>query len=131
MTSWGTQIDAWISAGIFLILTAAVIVGAVIFSHLIGPRRRGTTKDTAYESGMATIGESRRRINPHFYLIALLFLLFDVELVFFYPWAKLMGDTEIQSPDRRIVLFFGIATFVFLLIVGYIYAWLKGVFRWR
>jgi len=83
-----------------------------------------------YEAGVPPVGEARSRIHIRFYLISLVFLLFDVELVFFYPWARIFGESRVGSSERR-VLFVGMGIFILLLILAYVYAWAKGVFRWR
>jgi NADH-quinone oxidoreductase subunit A len=121
---------AWISVFIFLFLIAGFIVSALIFSRLISPRRTGPTKDMPYESGVPPVGEARNRIHVRFYLIGLVFLLFDVELVFFYPWAKIFGGAEVNPSERKLLLV-GMGLFILLLILAYVYAWAKGVFRWR
>ena len=126
----GPQIDSWIMILIFLVLVIGFIASALIVSYLLVPHRTGPVKQMPYESGIDPVGQARRRINPHFYLIALLFLLFDVELVFLYPWAGIFGSRQITASDRAL-LFAGMAAFIILLGLAYAYAWLKGVFRWR
>ena len=65
------------------------LVGMLILAHTLGPKRRGPVKDSPYESGMPVVGDTRRRFNIRFYVVAMLFLLFDVEVVFLWPWATL------------------------------------------
>lgn len=124
-----SQDESLLSVAIFLGLIVAFIVVTLSASHIIGPRRSGRIKQMPYESGIDPVGSARRRINPRFYLIGLVFLLFDVELAFFYPWAKLLGGSELADSER-LVLFFGMVGFAGLLILAYAYAWVKGVFRW-
>ena len=117
------------SITMFLALVLAFILVTLAASHVVGPRRAGKIKSMPYESGMDPVGEARGRINSRFYLIALLFLLFDVELAFFYPWAKLLGSENLADP-QRLILFAGMVGFAGLLILAYVYAWIKGVFCW-
>jgi NADH-quinone oxidoreductase subunit A len=86
-----------------------------------------------YESGMDPIGDARQHFDVKFYLIAILFLVFDVELLFLYPWAV----AAYRGVDGGIpegfgtVVFWEVVVFLFTLVVAYVYAWRRGVFRWR
>ncbi|MBU0639040.1 MAG: NADH-quinone oxidoreductase subunit A [Planctomycetes bacterium] len=137
--------DAEYASIAVLILAAAVVtLGILLASHLIGPKRRGPVKDSVYESGMEPISDARRKFNVRFYIVAMLFLLFDVEIVFFYPWAALFPrlNAEAGSPhqawaEEMVAGGFGVGfflvemlIFIAILLVGYIYALRKGVFRW-
>ncbi len=116
---------------ITILIVMAVIFGAVniLGSHLLGPRRYGNTKMSTYESGMTPIGTARRRFNVRFYILAMTFLVFDVEIIFLYPWAVDFAQLEPGSPEAG--LFLGrILFFLLMSIIAYIYAWKKGVFRW-
>lgn len=125
---------------VLLIATAGAIF---LLSHLIGPSRKGPIKDSTYESGVDPFGDTRRRFNVRFYIVAMLFLLFDVEIVFFYPWATLFprvtapGETHAAYAAAMRDAGFGPAfllvemfVFVAILLVGYVYAWRKGAFKW-
>ncbi len=114
-------------------------VTALVATHLIGPRHRTPVKDMVYESGMDPIGDARQRFDVKFYLIAILFLVFDVELLFLYPWAATYQEIE-GHPARagwllpssfQGVVFWEILIFLATVVVAYIYAWRRGVFRWR
>jgi len=114
-----------------LIIVMAVIFGVVNLTgtHLLGPKKRGDRKEQTYESGMAPIGTARKRFNIRFYILAMTFLVFDVEIIFLYPWAVDFTQMEPMSSDAT--LFFGrILFFILTSIVAYVYAWKKGVFRW-
>ena len=114
-----------------IIVVMAVIFGVVnlVGTHLLGPTRHGDRKEQTYESGMAPIGTARKRFNIRFYILAVTFLIFDVEIIFLYPWAVDFSQLEPMSPEST--LFFGrILFFILMSIVAYIYAWKKGVFRW-
>ncbi|MSR45034.1 MAG: NADH-quinone oxidoreductase subunit A [Phycisphaerales bacterium] len=116
-----------------VVLIIAMAVGFAIVnvaaSMLLGPRVESAVKGLAYESGMDAIGTTKKRFNIRFYVMAMTFLVFDVEIVFLYPWAVTFAQLEPQSPEA--FLFFArIAFFVGTSVIAYIYAWRKGVFRW-
>jgi NADH-quinone oxidoreductase subunit A len=99
---------------------AAAMVG---LSQLVGPRKPTPEKSAAYECGMPPVGDARERQSVKFYLVAMIFLLFDIEIAFLYPWA--MAFRELGP-----VAYFQIVFFFALLVTGYIYVWRKGVFDW-
>jgi NADH-quinone oxidoreductase subunit A len=131
--------------GVLLLALIAAAGAILLLTHLIGPHRSGRVKDAAYESGVDPIGDARRRFNVRFYILAMLFLLFDVEIVFFYPWASLFPRLsrpadEAQSAWATAMTEHGFSggfmliemvIFIGILLVGYIYAWRKGAFRWN
>ncbi len=114
-----------------VILGMAVIFGVVnlVATSILGPKRTGGEKSDTYESGMNPIGTARRRFNIRFYILAMTFLVFDIEIIFLYPWALDFAQLDPGSPDAT--LFLGrILFFILMSIIAYIYAWKKGVFRW-
>lgn len=122
-----------------LILAVVSMAGAIlILTHLIGPKRKGPIKDDTYEAGMAAIGDARRRFNVQFYVVAMMFLLFDVEIVFLWPWAVVFYDVAVKGVPLETAggglsagyLLGAMAVFFLILVVGYVYDWGKGVFRW-
>ena len=119
-----------------LAIYAAVLVGFVItnlvLAHAVGPRKKTPVKQMPYESGMDPVGDARQPFNVRFYLVAILFLVFDVELLFLYPWAvsAYVGEEGIP-PELRGTVFGVMLVFMSTLVIAYIYAWRKGVFRWR
>ena len=122
---------------ILVLITLAIVMVTVILilAHAIGPKRHGLVKDDTYESGVAPIGDARQRFNVGFYIVAMLFLLFDVEVVFMWPWAPLFHDTAVNGQTLaggvdKTFLLVEMAVFLIILLVGYVYAWRKGVFRW-
>lgn len=119
-----------------VLLYAGVLVGFVlttlILAHLIGPSKKTAVKQMPYESGMDPVGDARQPFDVKFYLVAILFLVFDVELLFLYPWAvsAYLDEGGIPVELRRTV--FGVMlVFMGTLAIAYVYAWRKGVFRWR
>lgn len=129
-TSLLAQIDLEAYAPILLLLMMAIgfAVANVVLSLIIGPRREGEVKSTTYESGMVPIGSARKRFNVRFYLIAMTFLVFDVEVIFLYPWAVSYANIDPASPEAGVflgrVLFFLATT-----VIAYVYGYRKGVFR--
>ncbi len=115
---------------IFIICMMAIGFGVanVVLSHIIGPRRPGKVKGQSYESGMNPIGTARKRFNVRFYLIAMVFLVFDVEVVFLYPWAVTFPNLEAASSEGLIWLV-RILFFLFTTVVAYVYGYRKGVFK--
>lgn len=116
-----------------ILFQAIVAVGfsacALIFSVILGKTgRRNPTKDSAYECGMLPQGAAQPRFSVKFYLVAMLFILFDIEIVFMYPWAVVYRDfIAAHSP----MIFWSMLSFVGILTVGYVYAIKKGVLDWR
>lgn len=117
-------LDQFAPAAVMIIL--AIVLTFIInnISSVFGPHNPTTRKTAPYESGMKPIGPATRRMPVKFYLIAVLFILFDIEVVFFLPWAVVFRDLG----------FFGLASmglFVFILTVGLIYEWRKGALEWE
>jgi NADH-quinone oxidoreductase subunit A len=144
---------------IFLAVAVATGAGMIVLSQIIGPRKNTAVKLMPYESGMDPVGDARQRFDVRYYLIAIAFLLFDVELLYLYPWAvthwrigseaasaidtttlnKSNAAMDIASrfstfglpPEFRGLVFAEILVFVLVLLAAYAYAWKKGVFQWR
>jgi len=113
---------------VFLILFAA---GVMVATHTIGPNKKTPIKQMPYESGMDPIGDARQRFDVKFYLVAIMFLVFDVELLFLYPWAVVAYRDDGPFGVLQAPVFWCVLTFILLLFVAYVYDWKKGVFRWR
>jgi len=128
LTAAALDVAAYIP--VMILITMAVSFGLinVVASRVIGPRRDGGTKSATYESGMAAIGTARKRFNVRFYLIAMVFLVFDIEIIFLYPWAATFRNLTLGS-ETAMIWFARILFFIFTSIVAYIYAYRKGVFR--
>ena len=119
-----------------LLIYAVILIGFVItnliLAHAIGPKKRTAVKQMPYESGMDPVGDARQPFDVKFYLVAILFLVFDVELLFLYPWAvsAYVGESGIPEGLRGTV--FGVMLFFMATLgIAYVYAWRKGVFKWR
>ena len=116
---------------IYLAVILGMVASMLILAHTIGPRRNTAVKQMPYESGMDPIGDARQRFDVKFYLIAILFLVFDVELLFLYPWATVAYEDGGLPGLIRGPVFVTMLVFVGSLAVAYIYAWRRGVFKWR
>ncbi len=115
--------------GLLLLMAIAFGFGNLVLTHIIGPSRKGPVKGIVYESGVNPIGDTQRRFNVRYYLVAVTFLLFDVEIVFLYPWAATFSSLAEHSDLRP--LFLGRVLFFLLTsIIAFVYAWRKGVFRY-
>jgi NADH-quinone oxidoreductase subunit A len=121
---------AWAPVMLLIIIGIGFAVGNIALSLIIGPSRTGPGKESTYESGMVPVGDTRRRFNVRFYIVAMIFLVIDVEIVFFYPWATLFAPYVQAMPEESTMLLGEIVVFVVILLVAYVYAWGKGVFRW-
>src|SRR4051812_20619905 len=126
-----TSQRSWLPVVLLLVMAIGFAVTNIIASLLIGPRNTGPGKETTYESGMVPIGNARQRFNVRFYIVAMVFLVFDVEIIFFYPWATLFGHEVAKGPGSLApTMLISMGIFVLILLVAYVYAWGKGVFRW-
>jgi NADH-quinone oxidoreductase subunit A len=115
--------EGWGGVALMVLLGTTVGLGGVVISGLLGPKNPTPEKEAAYECGMPPVGDARERQSVKFYLIAMIFLLFDIEVAFLYPWAMAMRD--LAWPGLvQITVFFAI------LVVGYVYIWRKGVLDW-
>jgi NADH-quinone oxidoreductase subunit A len=118
---------------IFAYLALLIVFAAATFvaAHTIGPRSDSKAKQVPYESGMDPVGDARQRFDIKFYLVAIMFLVFDVELLFLYPWAVVAYDGGGFPGVLKGPVFWCVLTFIALLFLAYLYDWKKGVFKWR
>jgi NADH-quinone oxidoreductase subunit A len=123
---------------LFVACSGALAVGLIVVSGLIGPSKSNRVKEMPYEAGMDPVHDARRRFDVRFHLVAIAFLVFDVELLFLYPWAVASRNPEgirvaVENGwvASRQLVFGEVMIFIALLALGFVYAWRKGVFRWR
>jgi NADH-quinone oxidoreductase subunit A len=109
---------------IIVLIAASVGLGAILAGLLVRPRRQYQQKLSAYESGNPPIGEPRQKFSVKYYIIAMLFVVFDVEAVFLYPWAVAYDKIGLFALIEMML-------FMFILLIGYIYVWKKGAFEWE
>ena len=110
---------------LILLVISTLLAALVIFlSSFLGPRRPTRRKLEPYESGMTPLGQAQRRMPVKFYLVAVMFILFDIEVIFFYPWAVTFRQLGLFG-------FIEMLVFVGILLIGYVYAWKKGALEWE
>ena len=123
--------EYWILIGLFFVIALIFALSNVVLSAILGPSRKGRVKDSTYESGVDPLGSTKDRFNVRFYLVAMVFLVLDVEILFLIPWVMIFSKR--QNPDLHLThvpLFASILIFSLILILAYVYAWAKDVFNW-
>jgi NADH-quinone oxidoreductase subunit A len=115
---------------LMFIVAAGFAVGNVLLSTFVGQRKRTKTKLMPYECGKDPVGSARERFSVKFYLIAMIFILFDIEVIFLVPWAAVYWSLATQSTAMRVFVYLEMMVFIGLLFVGYIYVVKKGAFDW-
>lgn len=113
----------WLYIGLFLILGIIVPVVPLVISRLVAPRKPNPIKLSTYECGIETVGESWIQFKAQYYIFALVFLVFDVEVVFLFPWALALDKLPLFAVIEGII-------FILILIIGFVYAWRKGMLEW-
>jgi NADH-quinone oxidoreductase subunit A len=127
----------WAPVVLLVIIAIGFAVVNIVASIIIGPSRTGPGKEETYESGMVPIGDTHKRFNVRFYIVAMIFLVIDVEIVFFYPFATIFAPYVARDahrtagePAHSLAMLVAIILFVAILLLAYVYAWGKGVFKW-
>ena len=115
--------QGWLSIILMIVLGLLFAVPSVLLSYVLGPKKPTPEKLAPYECGMPPVGDARERMSVKFYLVAMIFLLFDIEVAFLYPWTMALRDLGWVG-------LFQIVVFFALLLTGYIYVWRKGVLDW-
>ena len=115
--------QGWLSIGIMIALGAGFGLFAVVLSSLLGPRKPSLEKSAPYECGMPPVGGAHERQSVKFYLVAMIFLLFDIEVAFLYPWTMALRDLGWPG-------FVQVVVFMTLMLAGYVYVWRKGALDW-
>ena len=124
-----SQLTQYVPVLLLGLVAAAFAGGTLVVSVLLGARgQRTKIKDTAYECGMIPVGEGNTRLSVKFYLVAMLFILFDIEVVFLYPWAVVYREMLATDPN---LIFGSMISFLVILFVGYLYALKKQAFDWK
>jgi NADH-quinone oxidoreductase subunit A len=121
---------------IYAVVLLEFVATNLVLARFAGPKKKSAVKEMPYESGMDPVGDARQAFDVRFYLVAILFLVFDVELLFLYPWAvSAYGGTGGSDPsipaELSDTVYVLMLVFMATLAIAYIYAWRKGVFRWR
>jgi NADH-quinone oxidoreductase subunit A len=118
------MLSAWPPILIFLILVTGFALVSVIGSLVLGMNKPTPEKLTPYECGMQPVGTARERFSVKFYLVAMLFLLFDIEAVFLFPWAVVFRELKVFG-------FIEMLLFILAILAGYVYVWKKGALEWE
>ncbi|HEY3441046.1 MAG TPA: NADH-quinone oxidoreductase subunit A [Paludibaculum sp.] len=118
-----TDIEAYFPVLVQILLGVAVGAALVALGVLLGKRLKNKVKDTPYECGIVPTGTARDRFSVKFYLVAMLFILFDIEAIFLYPWAVVYRELKLFA-------FFEMLLFIGLVLAGFFYIWKKGVLNW-
>jgi NADH-quinone oxidoreductase subunit A len=116
--------QGWLSIVIMALLGVAFALGSIFMARFVAPSKRTPEKEAPYECGMPPVGDARERQSVKFYLVAMIFLLFDIEVAFLYPWAMAIRDL-------RWVGFVQVLAFFAILVAGYAYVWKKGALDWN
>ena len=124
-----TQLSQYVPVLMLALVSAGFAAGMLIVSVLLGNRsRRNPVKDSAYECGVRPTGEGSTRFSVKFYLVAMLFILFDIEVVFLYPWAVVYRE---MLAENAALILGSMLSFIGILFVGYLYALKKNAFDWK
>ena len=115
--------NPWIYVGFFFLIGGIIPVAAIATAWVLGPKKPSPMKSTTYECGIETVGESWVQFKAQYYIFALVFLVFDVETVFLFPWAVKLGQLGMFAVIEGII-------FILILIVGLVYTWRKGMLEW-
>lgn len=117
------QLQDWTFIGVFLLLAPVFPVAALLIPKIIAPRKPNKVKQETYECGIETVGDTWVQFRVQYYIFALIFLIFDVETVFLYPWAVALGALPLFAVFEGIL-------FILILVAGLGWAWRKGVLQW-
>jgi NADH-quinone oxidoreductase subunit A len=115
--------ETWFPVLVQIVIALGVAGAMIGFSAILGQRVRDSVKSSPYESGMKPVGNARERFSVKFYLVAMVFILFDIEAIFLYPWAVVYRKLGLFG-------FFEMLLFIVLVLCGYFYIWKKGVLNW-
>jgi NADH:ubiquinone oxidoreductase subunit 3 (subunit A) len=115
--------NEWLYIGLFFVIGLLIPVAALVLSWIVSPKKPNPIKQSTYECGMETVGENWVQFKAQYYIFALVFLVFDVETVFLFPWAVSLDSLSLFAVIEGIV-------FILILIAGLVYAWRKGMLEW-
>ena len=123
------SLSDYLPIALMFIVAAGFAAGNVLLSQLVGQHKATRTKTMPYECGKDPVGSARERFSVKFYLVAMIFILFDIELIFLLPWAVVFRDFVVKH-GLGLLIYVEMMTFVVLLLVGYVYILKKGLFEW-
>ena len=119
----GDTMNPWIFVGLFFVVGLLIPVSAIVAAAILNPKKPNPIKKTTYECGIETVGESWIQFKAQYYIFALVFLIFDVETVFLFPWAIKLDQLGMFAVLEGIV-------FILILVAGLVYTWRKGMLEW-
>ena len=119
----GDYMNPWIFVGLFFVVGLIIPVGAIVVAAILNPKKPNPIKKSTYECGIETVGESWIQFKAQYYVFALVFLIFDVETVFLFPWAVKLGQLGMFAVVEGII-------FILILVAGLAYTWRKGMLEW-
>jgi len=118
------MLDSYLPILTLMVIAVGFAIGTSVMSRLIGQKKPTAVKLAPYECGMPPVGSARERFSVKFYIIAMLFIVFDIEVVFMYPWAVMFKKLGMFG-------FLEMSVFILILLVGYVYVWKKGALEWE
>ena len=118
------NLDQYLPVLLFILVGSLVGIGPLVLGYILGPNRPDEAKNSPYECGFEAFEDARMKFDVHYYLVAILFILFDLELAFLLPWAVALGDVGLAG-------FVAVLIFLAVLVVGFAYEWKKGALDWE
>ena len=118
------MLNDWLYVGVFFVIAMLLPAAAIVIAGILGPKKSNPAKNSTYECGIETIGPSWVQFKAQYYIFALIFLIFDVEIVFLYPWAAAFDALPLFAVIEGVI-------FILLLAAGLVYTWRKGTLEWQ
>ena len=124
------NLEQYLPVILFILVGAVVGIAPQVLGALLGPHRPDQAKNSPYECGFEAFEDARMKFDVRYYLIAILFILFDLEIAFLFPWATIFKEI-VATPEVKLFGFAEMLIFIGVLVIGYIYAWVKGALDWE
>ena len=124
------SLDQYLPVILFILVGVGVGIVPQVLGFLLGPRRPDAAKNSPYECGFEAFEDARMKFDVRYYLVAILFILFDLEIAFLFPWATIFKDI-VATESIKLFGFIEMMIFVTILVIGYVYAWAKGALEWE
>ena len=120
------HLDQYLPVLLFILVGVAIGIIPQVLGYILGPNRPDQAKNSPYECGFEAFEDARMKFDVRYYLVAILFILFDLEIAFLFPWAIVLGEV-----DDRLFRYGAMVLFLGILVVGFIYEWMKGALDWE
>jgi NADH-quinone oxidoreductase subunit A len=124
------NLEQYLPVFLFILIGAAVGIAPQVIGYILGPNRPDPAKNSPYECGFEAFEDARMKFDVRYYLIAIIFILFDLEVAFLLPWATIFKEI-VSTESLRWFGFIEMLIFIVILVVGYVYAWAKGALDWE